>query len=204
MKVKIFVVVVILIAIISGVVLLFLNNNKGSEKNNGNIVTEENTVEDILLKVINNEQEFITERGDTTYLKDFDMYGEKVTISRFAYVDFDQDGENEMVIETNSGSYSIVLHYENQRVYGYLLSARAIYDIKNDGTYTGNGGEEVTNIKRMRFATVEYEEIILASKVNGEYEVAGMPATEEQFNDFQSIQDFKEEVEWTTDFVTSK
>lgn len=67
-----------------------------------------------------------------------------VKITEYAAADLNNDGTNEIIlrISVNENDYygNEVLHFNNGKVYGYLLSYRAFNNIKCDGSFSFSGG----------------------------------------------------------------
>lgn len=163
------------------------------------------TTESLLLSVLSNEKKFITETQQATLLKDYEvgmrfLYEPlKVNPTEYTFVDFDNDGFSEMVINIHQdyGAY-LVLHCVGTDVYGYELGYRALNDIRCDGTFTGSDGADCTYIFRMEFANgsyrLDYEAIM--DGIFNRFEIKGKTATREQVNNYFIERDNIPSVEW--------
>ncbi len=107
----------------------------------------------ILLSVLHSKKPFITEKGQTVYLKDHkplykypegtDYYqSENLFVPReYAFVDLDKDGQNELIIsELPDADTYLILHKSNDKIYGYSLYVRWFQSLKSDGTFLSSGG----------------------------------------------------------------
>lgn len=103
-------------------------------------------------------------------------------VTKFATVDMDGDGENEIVLWISTGSLDEgfeVLHYQDGEVYGYHFWYRALNCLQEDGTFEASGGASDTSIRRIRFLEKGYAIDTL-----------------EEFNEALSHQNEKASVRW--------
>ncbi len=162
---------------------------------------EKVNVESILIKVLNSEEKFITENANKIFLKDFNEYNydneNMREIEKYCFVNLDQEGENELVALTKSNSgYYLILHYDNDEVYGYFITDRGIINIKADGTSASTGGAYTYGYNLYKFNKEKYETIQLAHKDYENYIVDNQSATKEQFEEFEKNQNLKQDIEW--------
>lgn len=107
----------------------------------------------ILLSVLHSEKPFITEKGQTVFLKDykpFYKYPESTYYYQsenlfapceYAFVDLDKDGQNELIIsELPDDDTYLILHKSNDKIYGYSLYVRWFESLKSDGTFLSSSG----------------------------------------------------------------
>ncbi len=101
-----------------------------------------------------------------------DEDGITVRAVKFAKLDLDGDGEDEVVLwlQVNGHlDYGFeVLHYHDGEVYGYTLPYRAFYELKTDGTFIYSGGAADSGIGKIKFSGTEYSII-----EKGDYSGAG-------------------------------
>lgn len=109
--------------------------------------------------------------GDDVYLDDFayqDEYTEDpkpYTINKFAYLDMDEDGENEIVLEMDygfDGAFEVLKEIDGT-VYGYNFGYRSINPLYEDGTMMGSSGAADNEIYRLQFSTTGYTEDVIDS-----------------------------------------
>lgn len=109
--------------------------------------------------------------GDDVYLDYFayqDEYTEDpkpYTINKFAYLDMDEDGENEIVLEMDygfDGAFEVLKEIDGT-VYGYNFGYRSINPLYEDGTMMGSSGAADNEIYRLQFSTTGYTEDVIDS-----------------------------------------
>ncbi|HML46826.1 MAG TPA: SH3 domain-containing protein, partial [Clostridia bacterium] len=86
--------------------------------------------------------------------------GGSMEISRFAVVDMDRDGTPEVILSemVNGFEYGFeVLHVRDGVVYGYDFVARALSDLKTDGTFSFSSGAADNGFGTVRFAPYAYQ-----------------------------------------------
>lgn len=163
--------------------------------------TKESNLRDEFLKIFKNEEKFIgvdfEKDSKEGFLKDFEIGIQSEQIVNYAFVDMDGDGTEEAVAETSSdGGFYIVFHYEDGKMYGYLITARGMANLKADGSHYGTGGATSYGYSKMTFNKTEYtDDIVLASRNDNEYEVDGKPATKTEFEEFEKMQEAKPDAE---------
>ena len=83
-----------------------------------------------------------------------------ITPGRFSMVDFDGDGTPEVILDlVLNGEYSygcLILHCEEDTVYGYVFSVRELNELKVDGSFLASGGAADVGICRISFSGQEY------------------------------------------------
>lgn len=132
-----------------------------------------------------------------------------VAATKFAVMDLDNDGQNEIVlwIQINDISdYGFeILRYQEGAVYGYTLQYREFMDLKTDGTFIFSEGAADLGIGKLSFSgngcvidKLYYSESQYDS--NNELEVQyianGTLYSEEEFNNDMSHQEEKSNVTW--------
>lgn len=170
---------------------MVLNETQEQEVNNVNI-------EDELIKVLNNENKFTTQEGNSIYLKDYDTYLNMNEIKKYAFVDFDQDGENELLAYTKAyAGEQFVFHYEKENIYGYVMpDERRIADVKTDGTYTSSTTAYTIAYKKMIFDGNVLKEENIAIKDYEKYEIDSKDVSKTEFEVFVKNQKEKEGITW--------
>lgn len=166
---------------------------------------EEQSVADILLSVLNNEQMFITEISDVVLLKDY-VIGKghvldyvPVTPTEYAFVDFDGDGTEELVVNISQiyGAY-LILRVDEVDVYGYEIGNRGMQALKKDGSFRGSNGAASHFYLRLFFE--DNKIVVIETAVNdiyeGVYEIEGKACTAEEAEAYVLKWDQKDEVDW--------
>lgn len=132
-----------------------------------------------------------------------------VSATKFAMIDIDGDGEDEVVLLLQINGISDygfeILHYRNGEIYGYTLPYRAFMNLKTDGTFLFSGGAADYGIGKMTFSETGYSVRALAYSQSGydenneltiQYFVNDESCSEDEFNDVISGQEQKADVEW--------
>ena len=202
--------IIVVAIIVSGVVTVCFLTDPVSEKNN--TIEKSNTTEksELLIGVLRNETKFIDEDGNEVYLKDYKIlsafnyiYPLNAVPEKYAWVDFDVDGQYELVVyavgvSSDIGGY-LVFHIENDRVFGFEFLERGMIDLKEDGTYIKSAGAGINWFCSLRFTNSTYEETELAYKndYEKEYKLDGKKATAEEAKAFCDDYEKKKGVSWS-------
>ena len=130
-------------------------------------------------------------------LSEYDYWNDEeklpLKVVRFAVIDMNGDGAPEVVLELTTGfdgAYE-VLHYENDMVYGFNHSYRAISDLTSDGIYGGSSGANDSGYyKKVSINKDTYREEALGysqTEADGSisYYVGTSKVTESQYEEFQ-------------------
>lgn len=162
---------------------------------------DEITLKDIYLEVLEDKKNYINEGEEeitfSEYLKDYlELFDLTLT---YAVLDMDKDGKEEMVIGIeNTDEPYLILNYEDNVVYGYLVTYRGMQNLKTDGTYQASGGADVNVVAYSTFTKNTRNETELASFIDGEYIVNNETATLEEYNNFMKKFNEKDNVSFTT------
>lgn len=132
-----------------------------------------------------------------------------VSIAKFAILDIDGDGEEEVVLLLKVNGISDygyeILHYDDGEIYGYTLPYRAFMKLKTDGTFLFSGGSSDFGIGKMNFSKTGYSVNNQASSQSGynsinnltmKYLVNSESCTKDKFNDMIHAQEQKSDVKW--------
>lgn len=132
-----------------------------------------------------------------------------VAAAKFAIIDLDNNGENQIVLWLQINGVSDygfeILRYQDGSVYGYTLPYREFMDLKADGTFLFSGGAADSGVGRLVCSkegyTIDklyYSESQYNSKNEQEvrYFANGVSCSEEDFNNAMSRQGEKISVEW--------
>ena len=173
--------------------------------------------DDILLSVLYNKKPFITAKGTTVYLKDYKPiykypedvdYYEKDTVFNprdYTYVDLDKDGKEELIVaESPYADTYLILHKENEKIYGYSLYIRWFEALKKDGSFMGSGGAQIHDYNTISFKENTYS-ISVFSKYyfigensdDNVFEINGKKVSLEEIKQFAEEWDKRPEAEWT-------
>ncbi|MCM1049657.1 MAG: M56 family metallopeptidase [Clostridiales bacterium] len=132
-----------------------------------------------------------------------------VNATKFANIDIDGDGENEIVLWLQINGISDygfeILHYQNGEIYGYTLQYRAFMNLKTDGTFLFSSGAADFGIGKMTFSESGYSIGTQAYSQSGydsnnelsiQYFVNDESCSEDEFNNAINGQEQKADVEW--------
>lgn len=174
------------------------------------------SAEDNYKAVLLNNGDFIStdmqnKKINLTNIKEVVTDDDSITVeaTKFAVMDLDNDGQNEIMlwIQINGISdYGFeILRYQEGAVYGYTLQYREFMDLKTDGTFIFSEGAADLGIGKLSFSGNGYViDKLYYSKSqynsNNELEVQyianGTPYSEEEFNNDMSHQGEKSNVKW--------
>lgn len=117
----------------------------------------------------------------------------------------DGDKVPEVVIELRAESLFGVLHYNKDKVEGYIYSNRQLWQLKADGTFTWSGGASYWGYGKLNFESINDYETDDIGHLEGEsnngvstitYYIDNKPVTEDIFNSFVEKQDAKPDATW--------
>ncbi len=105
------------------------------------------------------------------YINNFEYYSKTFEIKEYVFIDLDGDKNQEVVALTDHdiGLY-IILHYENEKIYGYAIGIRTISQLKEDGTFIGSNGVNSKEYSKITFDKDKYAITTIAS-FDGDNEV---------------------------------
>ena len=198
---KIFLILVIIIVIVGAGFFIWKNEENKTEGNNiTNTTTNSNTTQNtstdtkqLLLNVMNNKQKFIDEDNNEVYFKDFKIVeNQTAKVDKYAFVDMDKDGTEELVIYTTSdyGAY-VILHYENNKVYGYMIGVRSLENLKTDGSFMGSSGANSNEYSYSIKTEAVYDGTDKIYKINNE------KVSEKEIKEYVENWNKKENVSWS-------
>ena len=112
---------------------------------------------------------------------------ETLALDRLAVQDIDGDGTAELVLLFQDGAYNyLVLHREEDAVYGTRLYVRWFEGLQKNGVYIGAAGAGDSTYLRMAFRNGRFEQQELGHREEwasgGEYELAGKTVTKADFD----------------------
>lgn len=154
---------------------------------------EKNSVRELLEEVLAGKKSFLNTDGGGAecYLNNFTYFDEIQTeqplnLTEYAFVDIDQDGEEEAVVSLDAGYNGAfeILRCKEGVVYGYQLNFRVFGIVFNNGYFMGSSGESAWNIYRISFTKTSYADENFAGCTNGYYYLDGEDVTESEYYDF--------------------
>lgn len=156
-----------------------------------------------ILSVLEGDSTFIYENGGELYLKDF-AYGYDgetpllANPSKYALVDFNSDGVDELVIDIAPSGMYIVIHEYDGNFYGFMFGIRSLHAIKTDGTFIGSGGVGITYYSSLGFNEGSCYVIDNATDndTDGIHMLNGKESTADEVDEYVSDWNKKTDVEW--------
>jgi len=130
---------------------------------------------------------------DSAYMKDDSL---ELSIRSFAVVDFDGDGIPELVLIRKPDDNRLVLQYRNEKVYATMRTLRGMNELKNDGSFYASDSAAHTEIQRLYFELGEFGTAVLASAIDGKYNVDYKEATQSEYEVCDKEQEEKPDVKW--------
>ena len=121
----------------------------------------------MLEEVMNNKRTFITENNEEKLFNAYELAnGEYARPDSYVYIDLDDDGIQELVILTtaNYGAY-IILHLEEENIYGYELGIRLFEELKANGTFMSSSGANFNEYYMIEFNKNTYNFAIVDEEV---------------------------------------
>jgi len=121
--------------------------------------SEKNPVIEVYKRVLQNKADFFsTDNKKNVYLNDLltnkEIYGTIFKVTHFTVLDMDGDNIPEVVLELTVGDYVEfyeVLHYMDNKVYGYIQVLRGLLELKEDGTFSFSNGASDNGYGKLRF-----------------------------------------------------
>ena len=123
---------------------------------------------------------------------------------RYAVLDFDRDGINELIYYVYQGGngFFIIFHVINGSVYGYSETYRNIDLLFKDGTIVGEAGASTYWYERIEsFDLTGFTTSIFASHENDCYTICGEVVSEKEFSDYTkewNYENMEAMVEWVS------
>ncbi len=126
-----------------------------------NIEKQNDEAKEVLQRVLEKEQSFtykclVFDKVTEESLEKFSFPTETNAINAFvpqgyAYVDFDSDGIEELLIVDATLRFFLILRYDNENVNGYILENISLQEIKTDGSFLTVRYNGYTAVSRVSF-----------------------------------------------------
>lgn len=159
--------------------------------------------EQTLTDIINNKITFITEDGESIYLKDYksSKYTElDIVPNKYAIIDLNGDNVDELVLHTSPdfGLY-LVFHKEGKNIYSFEFVEREIIDLKADGTFIQSEGAGINYYVKLTFNDNKYKinEEAYVNTVDNIYRKNGIEISDETVEEYVTNFNNKDSIEWT-------
>lgn len=118
----------------------------------------------------------------------------------YAYIDFDSDGIDELLIVDIRLTQCMVLRYDGEKAIGYIIEHINIKNVKTDGTLLIGNEKSACSISKVSFDGLDYEITNLAYKKGSEnlYQLDQKPASKDEVeNYFDNWNEGTTNISWT-------
>ena len=158
--------------------------------------------DEFLLDFLHNKAPFIDEAYNYVYLKDYKPGAEEGVLNdvsfipqKYALIDMDGDGKNELVISSNSDYTAYMVFHD---YHGCEFSAREMHELKADGSFMQSSSAAIINVMTLNFNSFPYEFVVKAYKndLDRIYKLGDKPTTVYAVQEFIDYFNKKPEVEW--------
>ncbi len=155
---------------------------------------------DMLLRVLSSEKTFVSESGNRVYLKNYKLKAKrkyKAVPEKFALVDFDGDGKNELIAYVAPDcDVCMVFRLDGNKVYGYEFEESEITNLKADGSFVQSEGVTTHTYCTLQFSKNKYKIHEMAYFDSSTYKINGEKVTREERYAFLSEFNIKPSVTW--------
>ena len=139
------------------------------------------------------------------YISDY-LANYELSVMKYSVIDLDGDSYSETVLWLAKGTYEyygfLILHESGDSVYGYELTYRAFYELKEDGTFSFSAGASDHGIGKIEFTNDTYsikkivycESDYMSQKVS--YYIENVAVSQEEFEQYITEHDQKQNTEW--------
>ena len=177
------------------------NNQTDNDTSNTTSTNSQINIKQLLLDVMDNKQKFIDEDNQEVFLKDFKIIeNQTAEVDKYSFVDLDKDDIEELIIYTTSdyGAY-VILHYEDNKIYGYMIEIRSLENLKTDGSFMGSSGANSIEYLRMTFNKNSYtfKTEAVYDDTNKVYKINDINVSEAEIKEYTENWNKKENVSWT-------
>lgn len=207
---KFLIIICVIIALAVGGLFIYKNYNNSNlennvENNKVNIYENEDLNMDVdintrLFDVMNSCITFIDSTNNRVMFNEYKISNEEKAVpSKYAYVDLDNDGIEELVVLTTSdyGAY-IILKYQDNDIYGHMIGIRSFEKLKVDGSFIGSSGANNNEYLTITFNENKYSlnKEAVFDENNQIYQIKGKDVTKDEINTFVEEWNKKENVKW--------
>ena len=134
------------------------------------------------------------------YLNELAYDSNPIKTPQFAVVDLDGDGVSEVVLAIEDYNGFIILRYKENKVYGFIVSYRSMYNLKADGSFMTSSGSSDTSVSKMLFIGDTFFQDDMINSVGGtpdiSYFIHDMPIDKDTFDKHLDSFDSLPDVEW--------
>ncbi len=167
----------------------------------------------LLIDVLLNDEEFVyveaeysngnalvEESKRMSELNYYDEYqDELLEYGPYRVVDLDGDGYNEVITDIPSKE-ALILHFEDDKVYGYVYPWRGIATVYESGIFEGSSGASNTVYSVMSFDKCMYEVIDAVGWTGNEYFIEGEEVSSDEVKNYLNSDKLGKEVPYWSDY----
>ena len=146
-------------------------------------------------EIVNNELKIVNMDKEEIYLSEYKLSSDKdFLIEGYTYVDFENDGVEELVIKTNLNNVYLIFHYDTANIYVHEVEFN---ELKKDGKFLVKYDDEYY-IYSITFngTTYELNQIARYNDHLGIYKLENKDVTKEKIKSYKKSFDEKESIKW--------
>ena len=146
-------------------------------------------------EIVNNELKIVNMDKEEIYLSEYKLSFDKdFLIEGYTYVDFENDGVEELVIKTNLNNVYLIFHYDTENIYVHEVEFN---ELKKDGKFLVKYDDEYY-IYSITFngTTYELNQIARYNDNLGIYKLENKDVTKEKIKSYKKSFDEKESIKW--------
>lgn len=102
-------------------------------------------------------------------------------------IDMDGDGEKEFIMSSVYDGETLVLHRENDVIYGIGFWAKGIEMLQKSGLYMGYGGAGYSHYQQLAFRNGMFVEEVLAERKGLKFYIGGQEVSEAEIEEWENI-----------------
>lgn len=153
------------------------------------------------IDILNNNIAFVDQSGNSIYLKDYHStnFSETPVITKYALVDLNNDGLQEMVAYASQDyDFYIIFYKQKESFYSFEMTEREMVDLKQDGTFMQSESALISKYVQLSFDSDPPITIEKAYKndIDNIYRIDGSDVTNDEFNNYESSFKKKHSVNW--------
>lgn len=134
------------------------------------------------------------------YLNELAYDSNPIKTPQFAVVDLDGDGVSEVVLAIEDYNGFIILRYKENKVYGFIVSYRSMYNLKADGSFMSSSSSSDTSVSKVLFIGDTFFQDDMINSVGGTSDITyfkhDMPIDKDTFDKHLDLFDSLPDVEW--------
>lgn len=125
-------------------------------------------------------------------------WGREGALGQYRVVDLDGDNYCEVVIDVFEGEV-IILHYENEKVYGFEYPWRGMKVISYKGVIEGSSSADTTYYSIMRFEEGTYRIVQVAAYIKDKYYIGDKEVSKQEYDEYKEEELFKGIIPYLSD-----